>query len=85
MTFFWSDEAANLTVAEMRAWMDDYAKKHCVGVYRLPKQCPVCCSPEIASGCDWTARSNDPQDLDNVANLDEYHCRNDACGVSFWL
>jgi len=51
-------------------------------------KCPYCGSPETRSCVQWTARSNDPSDAENVAVLDEHQCMDEdqeCCGRSFWL
>ncbi len=48
-----------------------------------PRVCPCCSSVDIVGCADWSARSEDPTDLDNTAALVEWQCR--SCSASFWV
>jgi hypothetical protein len=53
---------------------------------RTPVCCPKCGGREIGFEIEeWFAHSLDSNDLHNTAELTEHHCRNEGCGVSFWL
>ena len=51
----------------------------------LPQVCPFCGTDRPSPSVEWEAYSLDPCDPDNKAVLDEYHCRNEDCGRSFWV
>lgn len=50
----------------------------------VPVCCPFCSRSTLSNvETDWRAVS--AAEPDNDATLTEYQCRNDACGLSFWL
>lgn len=47
-----------------------------------PQSCPFCGSSAFVAVCEWRAESS--EDKSNCVTLDEYQCRNEECGRSWW-